>query len=348
MAPKRPKAVTLDLAGTLIFPHPSVGRVYARCAARHGVRCDPAELDARFPAAFRSAPKDAPPRRLWDEVVERCFGDLAPRSALPSLSASCWEAFSQPEAWRMARGASVVLAQLRFLGLRVGFLSNADERLRSVIQAKGLLRDGDDLWLSAGKPSPEAFLRPAQAWGIDLSELVHVGDDAKEDALAAQAAGARGVLVGDGASATPGAIERVARLTGVPELLRGWLIGQKSLDRRGRRLVSELRGLPEDRAAPIRGAKAVDAAVEEAVRRLGIDRPIPEHAISAAWGRLLPPALARRTAPLRILPDGRLQVHCESAVVRAEASFHARALTAKIRELAGCRHVSGVTLTLRG
>lgn len=347
MAQTRPKAVTLDLAGTLLFPHPSVGRIYARCARDLGVACDAAALDERFGPAFRAAPREASPRQFWAEVVERCFGRDAPRSALPSLQDACWDAFAKPESWRMARGATVVLAQLRFLGLEVGFMSNADGRLEAVAKAKGLFAEGDSLWMEAGKPAPEAFLRAARAWRIAPEELVHVGDDPEEDARGARDAGARAVLVGTVADARPG-VARLARLSGLPELVRGWMVGAKTLDRRGRRLVSELRGLPEDRAAPVRGAKSVDDAVEEAVRRLGIDRPIPEHAISAAWSRLLPPALARRTAPLRILPDGRLQVHCESAVVRSEAAFHVRALAAKVRDLPGCRHVTGITLTLRG
>ncbi len=349
MAQPRPKAVTLDLAGTLLFPQPSVGKVYARCAAKLGLACDPAALDARFAPAFRAAPREADPETFWAEVVERCFGRDIPRSALPALQAACWEAFARPEAWRMARGATVALAQLRFLGLRIGFLSNADARLEGVLRAKGLMEDGDGLWLSAGKPAPEAFLRVARAWRIDLAELVHAGDDPAEDALAAAAAGARGVLVGDRPANLPRETVRLARLTGLPELVRAWMVGPgRPLDRRGRRLVSELRGLPEDRAAAPRGAKSLDSAVDEAVRRLGIDRPIPEHAISAAWAGLLPPALARRTSPLRILPDGRLQVHCESAVVRSEAAFHTRPLAAKVRALPGCGHVSGILLTLRG
>jgi HAD superfamily hydrolase (TIGR01549 family) len=349
MAQPRPKAVTLDLAGTLIFPQPSVGKVYARCAARLGFSCDAAALDARFAPAFRAAPREAEPAAFWAEVVERCFGREIPRSALPALQAACWEAFARPESWRLARGATVALAQLRFLGLRVGFLSNADARLEGVIRSKGLLLDGDGLWLSAGKPAPEPFLTVAKSWRIDPRELVHVGDDPSEDAAGARAVGARAVLLGDRPSDLPRDVAGLSRITGLPELVREWMIGAgKPLDRRGRRMVSELRGLPEDRSAAPRGSKTVDAAVEEAVRRLGIDRPIPEHAISASWPRLLPPALARRTSPLRILPDGRLQVHCESAVVRSEAAFHIRPLASKVRGLPGCSHVTGVVLTLRG
>ena len=40
----RVQAVTFDLAGTLLFPHPSVGAVYAACAQAHGVEIEAAVL----------------------------------------------------------------------------------------------------------------------------------------------------------------------------------------------------------------------------------------------------------------------------------------------------------------
>jgi hypothetical protein len=117
----------------------------------------------------------------------------------------------------------------------------------------------------------------------------------------------------------------------------------RRLGRVARNLLANLRGHPEERSrASEREVAPIDQAVDSAIRRLGIDRPIPEHAISAAWGSLLPPAIARRSAPLRILPDGKLLIHCESPVVRSEAAFHARALLAKVRELPGCRHVAAI------
>ena len=104
--------------------------------------------------------------------------------------------------------------------------------------------------------------------------------------------------------------------------------------------MANLRGQPEERGrSSEREARSIDQAVEEAVRKLGLDRPIPEHAISAAWAKLLPPALSRRTAPLRIQADGKLMVQCEGATVRSEVSFLSKGLLAKVRELPGCTHI---------
>ena len=347
----RPAAVSLDLAGTLLHPHPSVGGVYARAAAELGIGVSAAALDDRFGMAFRAADPREPAKAFWAQVVERTFAESMPEGPRrAALTAACWEAFARPEAWRLTRGAGVTLAQLRFLGLKVGFLTNADDRLAEVARAKGLVAEGEPVLSAAGKPDPRAFAAMAAKLGVDLPALVHVGDDPEEDGRGAADAGCRAVVIGD-RPADP-RVARLARLTGLPELVRSWVLGRPSgrpLRRAERNLLANLGGLPEERGrSSERAVRPLDAAVEEAVRRLGIDRPVPEHAISAAWARLLPPTLARRTAPLRILPDGTLLVHCESSVVRSEAAFHARALAAKVRALPGCRHVKSVGFSLKG
>lgn len=340
----RPAAVSLDLAGTLLFPHPSVGKTYARVARSLGHSVDPALLDQRFAQALAATPRVADPRALWAEIVDRTFADSLPRSALPAVQEGCWLAFAEPGSWRLASGARLALAQLGFLGLRIGVLSNADERLRPVVEAKGLSPFLSAVRLGEEKPAPAAFARIADELGVGLSALVHVGDSRREDAEGAVAAGARAILIGDGLAKDPFPSARL--LSQLPGVVRNLMLGpprRGRLGREARNLLANLRGHPEERG---RGAEretgTLDQAVEAAVRRLGIDRPIPEHAISAAWPRLLPPAVARRTSPLRILADGKLLIHCESAVARSEATFHARALLDKVRQLPGCRHVTAV------
>lgn len=343
-----PAAVSFDIVGTLLFPHPSVGRIYARVARQVGHAVEAEALDRRFATALRSAQPGLPARAHWDEVVERTFAGAVPASALPAVREGCWHAFAQGDAWRTARGASVTLSQVRFLGLKTGVLSNADERMRGVLEAKGLLPLLDAVQLSAAgtepKPHPSAFAAMARALGCEMRRLLHVGDELEADARGAAGAGATGVWLDP--RTAPEGVRGLARLTALPELVRELLMpGQaaRRLPRRHRNLLANLRGMPEEsgRSAE-REIRTLDQAVEEAVRRLGVDRPIPEHSISAAWPRLLPALLARRTAPLRILPDGKLMVQCEGATVRSEAAFHSRALVAKIRALPGCGHVSAV------
>jgi HAD superfamily hydrolase (TIGR01549 family) len=344
-------AVSLDLAGTLLHPHPSVGRIYAREAAKFGLTCNAAELDTRFASSFRAVDPNLTPREFWAEVVDRTLAEPGLGSTQRALLAdACWEAFAQPEAWRMTRGARVTLAQLRFLGLRIGFLTNADDRLVKVARAKGMIEDSDAVMAEARKPQATAYHNMARALDVRLDTLVHVGDDPEEDGRGAIEAGCRSIVISE--RPTDAAVTRVARLTGLPELIRSWMLGRPSgrpLRRRERNLLANLGGLPEEKGwGSERALKPLDAAVDEAIRRLGIDRPIPEHAISAAWSKLLPPALARRSAPLRILPDGTLLIHCENSVVRSEATFHTRSLLGKVRELTGCGHIRAIAFSLKG
>lgn len=347
-APIQPAGVSLDVVGTLLFPHPSVGRVYARAAGKLGHHVDAAALEPRFEQAMQATRNIKAPRSRWDEVVDRTFSGSVPRSAVADLQLACWEAFGRGDAWRMARGAPLVIAQLRFLGLKVCALSNADERMREVLDTKGLASALDAILLADGsapaKPDAGAFGLAARRLGCDIARLVHVGDDLREDAMAASSAGAIGIWLSD--QPPPEGVRRVARLTALPELLRDMLVPRsagRKLTRARRNLIANLRGQPEERGRSAeREPRRLDQAVEEAVRKLGIDRAIPEHAISAAWTRLLPPALARRTAPLRIQADGKLMVQCEGGTVRSEAMFHAKALLGKVRDLPGCGHVRSV------
>lgn len=351
-APTPLKAVSLDLVGTLLFPHPSVGKIYARVARLAGHAVDAERLDSRFQVAIRTTRAGGETRARWDEIVDRTFAGDVPRSAIRELQAGCWDALGRAESWRMARGAPIVLAQLRFLGMRVGILSNADSRLRQVLADKGLAGLIDAIVLGddggAPKPDPAAFARLARVLGCDVAQMMHVGDDLDADARGAIGAGATGVWLSP--NPAPAGVQRIGRLTALPELARERLLSKptgRRLSRAKRNLIANLRGQPEERGrSSEREVRTLDQAVEEAVRKLGIDRPIPEHAISAAWHRLLPPALARRTSPLRILADGKLMVHCEGATVRSEATFLSRALLAKVRELPGCGHIRSVGFTI--
>lgn len=344
----RVHAVTFDLAGTLLFPHPSVGAVYAASARRHGVVAEAAELDAAFPLAFMGGPKNAKPEVFWKEVVQRCFGPALPASKLDLVFEECWRAFERPESWRLAPGALQAVSAIRFLGVKVGVLSNADSRMRKVLEGHGLTKHLDGIFLSEelgyAKPDPKAFAQAARALGSPVSGLVHFGDSPAEDGEGARDAGATGVVVG-GAHA-PERCLRNERLSEAPYAVRALLTEGKLKGRFSRsvqNLLANLRGLPEDRGRSTdRPMRTIDDAVRDAFRKLRLDKPTPESAIVAHWHELLPHKLARRCAPLRVLEGGKLIVQCENSVVKSEARFHERAMLAKIRLLRGCQEVRSI------
>lgn len=344
---RKVQAVTFDLAGTLLHPKPSVGGVYARCARQHGVDADPVRLDRDFPLAFRTADRSGSARDFWAEVVARCFGPALPASKRGPVFEACWSAFGRPDAWRLSAGARQAVTAVRFLGLKTGVLSNADSRMRPVLEGHGLAPLFDAVLLSEetgrAKPEPGAFTGAARELGVPMSALVHVGDSVKEDVEAARDAGATGMIVGAGA---PDRCLAAARLRDVPLAIRALLTQGRSSGRFSRtvtNLLAELSGLPKDRSRSTdRPVKTMEEAVREAVTKLRLDRAVPETAIIAHWAELLPSRLARRCAPLKVLEGGRLTVQCENAVVRSEAKFHERAMLAKIRALPGCAEVRSI------
>jgi len=106
--------------------------------------------------------------------------------------------------------ARSLLAHLRARELRILVVSNFDARVRGVLAALGLAELIDAITISseagAAKPDPGIFLTAlatASASGEALrpSEVLHVGDTAREDLPAARAAGLDVVLVGDAALA---------------------------------------------------------------------------------------------------------------------------------------------------
>lgn len=345
----RVQAVTFDLAGTLLFPHPSVGGVYAACARKHGVDVEAAVLDAAFPLAFKGGPKHAKPESFWREVVERCFGPALPAAKAEAVFRECWDAFARPESWRLAPGTLQAISAIRFLGVKVGVLSNADARMRQVLAGHGLTKHLDGIFLSAetghAKPDPKAFGQAARALGGAVTGLVHFGDSPTEDGEGARDAGATGVVVG-GAHA-PDRCLRNERIAEAPYAIRALLTEGRlkgKFSRTVQNLLANLRGLPEDRGRSTdRAMKTIDDAVQDAFRKLRLDKPVPETAIVAHWLELLPLKLARRCAPLRVLEGGKLVVQCENSVVKSEVRFHERAMLAKIRLLRGCQDVRAIS-----
>ena len=339
------KAVTFDLAGTLLFPQPSVGAVYAACAKRQGVVADATELEAAFGSALRSTPRLAKPETFWREVVERTFGSTLPASKSDAVFRDCWNTFGEAKAWRSAMGIVSVVGALKFLGIKVAVLSNADARLRRVLEQKDLARHFDGIFLSDEigftKPDAKAYAYAARSLGVALTALVHVGDSPAEDGEGPRDAGAVGVIVGG--RHAPERCLRVERLAELPKLIQALINGGKprgKLSRATLNLLANLRGLPEDRSRSTeRDMKSLDDAMGEAFRKLRLDKPVPEDAIIAHWSELLPMKLARRSSPLKVVEGGRLVIQCENAVIKTELRFRERALLAKIRELPGCLEV---------
>lgn len=191
----RIQAVTLDVGGTLITPHPSVGEVYATVAARHGCPgLSPADLEKRFLHAWNQARPFRHDREHWGRLVDTTFSGLVPTPpAQNGLFDALYREFATPSAWRVFEDTVPALESLAGMGLDLAIVSNWDERLRPLLQAFRLDRYFNCIVISceAGftKPSPVIFEEALRQLGCPASAALHVGDALREDFSGAIAAG---------------------------------------------------------------------------------------------------------------------------------------------------------------
>jgi putative hydrolase of the HAD superfamily len=215
------RAVTFDAAGTLIVPAEPVGTTYARIAAALGIAVEPEVVDARFRAALAAAPPlafqddvAARERAWWRRVVSEALGESAAHARFDDCFGRLYAHYADGGAWRVPPDVAPALARLRAAGLRLGVVSNFDGRLPGLL-ADVRLADAFDtvVWSSAAgaaKPDPAIFRAAADALGVGLAALLHVGDDGLADVRGARDAGASAMLLDRRGVAPDGVIDLVA------------------------------------------------------------------------------------------------------------------------------------------
>lgn len=231
------KAVLFDAVDTLIRPWPSVGSVYARAAAAHGLRCAARALEEAFLPAYRELfperfhgrsglqTSEARERRWWTRVLARTFERAGCGTPGPAALAAGLEAFGRGAAWRLSAGARQTLRSLRARGVKLALVSNYDSRLHRVAAELGLAPLLDAVVVSAevgwAKPSPRIYAAALAALGVGAGEALMVGDRPKEDAAGAAAAGLRSVLYDPhGRAPGPGSIRDLRRVPALVAAVR--------------------------------------------------------------------------------------------------------------------------------
>jgi putative hydrolase of the HAD superfamily len=215
------KAVTFDAGGTLIEPWPSVGHIYSRVAATHGIAgASPARLNQRFRIVWRQLSNFDYSRRAWRCVVNETFlgaGTPAPdRDCFDDL----YRRFAQPDVWRVFRDVLPTLEALAGRGVRLGIISNWDERLRPLLGRLDLLRHFSEIVVSAEagvtKPSRRIFELAARRLQVPRESVLHIGDSPSLDFRAARAAGLSSLLLRRGVAPGRNRISSLLSLRGLP------------------------------------------------------------------------------------------------------------------------------------
>lgn len=203
--------ISLDAAGTLIYPRVSVGQTYAEIGLRHGVQVEGAVVKAAFRTVWSRRPVPEWPegecapdddRGWWQGLVGEVFqvatGQGVTQEILEPLFAELYDHFAQPEAWSVYDDVHPALEDLA-QDHRLCVLSNFDRRLRSILSGHDLTGYFENIILSsevgASKPHRRMFDAALRQMQAVAETSWHVGDDARCDLEGASALGWQAFLL---------------------------------------------------------------------------------------------------------------------------------------------------------
>jgi putative hydrolase of the HAD superfamily len=233
------QAITLDVGHTLIFPHPSLGEVYASVGRRHGLNLAAGPMEQRFENAWRECQarqtgliygtSHEEALAFWYQVNRTVLADAGLREReLRALVEDLYRTFGQAHAWRVNPGLASLLAASRQRGLRLALVSNWDLRLRPLLAELNLVRWANPVLISAEvgceKPAAELFNLAIRGLGVPADQILHVGDTWTDDVLGASACGMQAAWLNPAARPLPTSPPRVHDLRRLEDAVR--LFGQ--------------------------------------------------------------------------------------------------------------------------
>lgn len=186
------EAVTFDVGGTLINPWPSVGDVYVEVASEFGVEARADLINWNFKDTWKSAHNFDYTQSAWFDIVRESFGPQGaelPDEFFPAV----YERFAQPDVWIVYGDVVRTLEDLAARELKLGIISNWDDRLIPLLERLGLKKYFETIIVSCNvgftKPSPVIFEQAIRWLKVRPENTLHVGDSPKEDIEGAKAAG---------------------------------------------------------------------------------------------------------------------------------------------------------------
>jgi len=232
MFPDDLDTILFDAGGTLV--RVDYDAVVA-LADRHGVALEAARLPHGEAAArlaidrrlreLASHHEDSDHARVPHYFEEVLLGlGVAPEVAA-RLAPEIREAHHADNLWRVPfDDAAETLAALRAAGFATAVVSNADGRVRAILETAGLLPHLDYVIDSheegIEKPDPEIFRRAVARSGTRASRALYVGDIYGVDVLGARAAGLAACLVDPTGSYADADCPRIRRLGELAERLQ--------------------------------------------------------------------------------------------------------------------------------
>ncbi|RWS02082.1 rhythmically expressed gene 2 protein-like protein [Dinothrombium tinctorium] len=214
----RIKLITFDATNTLLRFKNTVGHEYAKVASLYDVTVDTStekRLTNAFKQQFKTLKLEHPNFGVntglttvdwWSHLVKLTFRNAGftniSDTKLTRISSHLFKVFATAECWSLARGvlSSVRHFHLKHPSIKLGVISNTDDRLVSILYELGIGHYFDFILISAvvkcEKPDAEMFNLALKEAGIENGEqALHVGDSYNDDYLGAKKCGWNALLL---------------------------------------------------------------------------------------------------------------------------------------------------------
>ncbi|NXF29459.1 HDHD3 protein, partial [Nyctibius bracteatus] len=206
----RLRLLTWDAKDTLVRLRQPLGESYAAEAQAHGVRVQPAALSRSFREAYGAQSRRFPnygqgrglsSQQWWVDVVKQTFrlSGVHEDRLLTLMAENLYRDFCSARNWEVLPGAGETLSWCRQHGLRMGVVSNFDNRLENILSQCNLRHHFEFVLTSedAGfaKPDRRIFEQALRLGGVPPEQAAHVGDDYTRDYRAARAVGMHSFLL---------------------------------------------------------------------------------------------------------------------------------------------------------
>jgi putative hydrolase of the HAD superfamily len=215
------KLITFDFLGTLVNYKQNVSLIYSNIAKKKcSIDCDPSSLSIGFSKAYSKMNKKYPnfgwslshnknskpidSKEWWREIVYQSFmesGYKLNSEKLSEIASELFEEFSTNQHYQCFEEVNIVLESLKLINnnLKIGIISNNDERVHKIVSSLGLQNFFDFILTSKEvgyqKPEKEIFIHALNIYKIEASSALHVGDNEINDYMGATSVGMKAKLV---------------------------------------------------------------------------------------------------------------------------------------------------------
>jgi len=195
------RAVLFDAAETLFTTRGSVGLIYSNVARKYGSSASPEAIQESFRTHFKGAgplsPEDQ--KRWWKHIVHQVFDDVGMVKHFDDFFDEVYETFRDSQGWVLFPETLDVLQELKNRRLRLGVISNFDDRIYKVMESLHIRHFFDAVVLSSetgySKPDRGIFVAAVDAIGLPVSDILLVGDSLEDDVEAGIRVGLTSVLI---------------------------------------------------------------------------------------------------------------------------------------------------------